>query len=138
MNEPLSLPATILLAEDDPHVRAALVRALEQKGHTVMGVGSGRLAVQALGYANFDLVITDLLMPDGDGLEVLMHIMTMRPRPAVITMSGGGDFMTASQALSLSVKLGAQSPLVKPFSPDQLTRAVDFVLRNRVPETDGE
>lgn len=133
-NGSINLGATILLVDDEQGLRAMIARTLEQRGYTVTAVCSGRFAVQLLARGKFVLVITDLLMPDGDGLEVLMHIATMRPRPAVITMSGGGTFMTASQALSLSVKMGALSPLVKPFSPDELLRAVEFVLKNRPPE----
>lgn len=122
--------ATILLVEDDEPNATVYTRCLENEGYVVTVAGNGREAIQRLNRETFDVVLTDMLMPHGDGIALLNHIRELPERPAVITMSGGGTHLTASQLLSWAVSLGALAPLVKPFTRDQLLGAVASVLRH--------
>jgi DNA-binding NtrC family response regulator len=122
---------SILLVEDDDAVRQILARGLHLAGYEVAGAANGRDAIAQLDRRAFDLVITDLLMPGVDGLELLQDLLKRQPRPAVIAMSGGGKFVHAEQGLDLAMKLGASAPLVKPFTMQQLLETVKNLSRSR-------
>ena len=124
---------SILLVEDDDAVRQILVRGLQVAGYEVIGAANGREAIAQLDRRAFDLVVTDLLMPKVDGLELLQDLLKRQPPPAVIAMSGGGTYVHAAHGLNLAVKLGANAPLIKPFTMQQLLDAVKFISRHREP-----
>lgn len=128
-----SEPGSILLVDDDDTNRAVFAEILRSEGYQVTLAADGRHAIQALRTQCFGVVITDIIMPNTDGLEVMIEIRKLNPRPSVIPMSGGGDYLSAAQLLSLSIKMGAIAPLVKPFTRDQLLEAVRFAFRQRRP-----
>jgi DNA-binding response OmpR family regulator len=136
--EPAKPAASLLVVEDEEGLREMIVRYLRNEGYTVTSAHSGREAIRIVDTGAHNLVITDLLMPEGDGLELIVHIAKKRPRPAVIVMSGGGSFLTASQVLVTAVQLGARAPLVKPFTPIQLLDAVRLVIGPAVKDAGGE
>lgn len=121
-------PAKILLVEDDKENANVFLMCLEPEGYGVTWVTDGRAAMRQLKQAQFDLVLTDMLMPEADGVELMLFIRGMKQPPAVIPMSGGGVHLTASQALGLAVKMGGRAPLVKPFTMTQLLEAVRSVI----------
>jgi CheY-like chemotaxis protein len=118
----------ILLVEDDKENANVFVLCLEPEGYDVTWVADGRAAMRQLKQAHFDLVLTDMLMPEADGVELMLFIRGLKQPPDVIPMSGGGVHLTASQALGLAVKMGGRAPLVKPFTMAQLLDAVRSVL----------
>ncbi len=118
---------SVLVVDDDPGMRQVMVRILDTAGFEVTAAENGRDAIRILKTRKFDVVITDMLMPEGDGVEVLMHLRTMKPAPAVIPISGGGQMVSASEGLALAVKMGGRAPLVKPFTAEQLVTAVRSV-----------
>lgn len=119
--------AHILVIEDHNEFRTTLAEMLRGAAHEVRAVGSGREGLDLLKAGSFDLVVTDVLMPEVDGIELLTALRKMQVRLPVIAISGGGS-MPASLALSLSTSLGAQEVLFKPFYCDELLQAVSRAL----------
>jgi CheY-like chemotaxis protein len=124
---------TVLLVDDEAAVREIIARGLRRAGLDITAAPEGRQAIALLQERKFDLVITDICMPHGDGLELLTFMRTLTPRPPVIAMSGGGDEATAAQGLALAVGLGAGAPLVKPFTLQQLLDAIAYIAKSGAP-----
>ena len=103
--------ATILIADDDRAIRAVLSRALGRVGHRVRATGNASTLWQWVQAGDGDLVITDVHMPDGDGLELVPRIRALRPDMAVIVMSAQNTLLTAVKATDR----GAFEYLPKPF-----------------------
>lgn len=116
------------MAVDDEGVRNALVRILESEGHRVTTARNGVVGLRALESASFDLVITDVVMPDMEGLEFLRQIRRMVVRPKTIVMSGGGRAF-AGDYLALASHFGADGTLEKPISMLDLLQIVARVMQ---------
>jgi len=119
--------ATILVVEDDAAMRMMLREALEEDGYTVEAVGGGRAGIERVKQGGVDLVISDVKMPDLDGLDMLREIKAVAPSPHVITITAFGSIDTAIRA----VKLGAFDYITKPFDVDQLILSVQKALDER-------
>jgi len=119
--------ATILVVEDDAAMRAFLREVLEEEGHTVEVAAGGRPGVERVQQGGVDLVISDVKMPDLDGLDMLREIKAVTPSPHVITITAFGSIDTAIRA----VKLGAFDYITKPFDVDQLNLSVQKALAER-------
>lgn len=119
--------SSILVVDDKDSVRRMLADTLVAKGHTVEVARNGHSAVEKSKAQQFDLVLTDLKLPEMDGLEVLNAIKERDPETAVIVMTAYGTIETAVSA----IKLGAFDFLTKPFDPDHLTMLIDRALENR-------
>ncbi|MEX1020482.1 MAG: response regulator [Litorilinea sp.] len=117
----------ILLIDNEEKLRESLRQELEQVGNCVTCAANGRIAMHLYRSQPFDLVITELIMPERDGLEVIMDLRKRMPDVKIIAISGGGQ-MGLHYMLSVAEKLGAQRALAKPFSSRQLLRAVQEVL----------
>lgn len=120
--------ANILVAEDSPAVRMAIVDVLEALGHTVTEAENGRYALERLTEGGFDLVITDVLMPETDGIEVIKTARRSRPDVKILAISGGAPNLPAGYALKLSEMFRADAVLYKPFMNDELRKAVSNLL----------
>jgi CheY-like chemotaxis protein len=116
-------PLHILLVDDDADLLQAVRRMLDRQGHVVREAGNGVEALRLLGADRFDLVITDVVMPDMEGLELVRRIRRMTEPPRVLVMSGGGGG-DASQYLALAAQFGADAVLQKPFSTQWLAEAI--------------
>jgi CheY-like chemotaxis protein len=119
--------ARILLIEDDESVRPMLRLVLTHFGHTVMEAVDGKEGLALVASSDFDLVITDLVMPEVEGLDVLMQLRKRTPPIKAIAISGGGRVHPKGY-LQLAKRLGASKVLRKPFSNDALLAAVQEVL----------
>ena len=117
----------ILLIDDMAGVRRAVVSMLTRAGHTVTAAETGGQGIELLRSRRFDLVITDMLMPDVDGADVLAQVSGLANRPRVIAISGGGAGLSAESALRLA-KIKADAFLEKPFEVEALLAAVDKLL----------
>lgn len=124
--EHMTLPR-ILIIDDEEAVRETLRQALEHQGVAVTCAPNGRVAMNIYRKEYFDLVITELLMPERDGLEVIMDLRKQAPSVKIIAMSGGGQ-TGMYYMLAVAEKLGATRSLTKPFTPNQLLTAVREVL----------
>ncbi|HEY2083719.1 MAG TPA: response regulator [Verrucomicrobiae bacterium] len=120
--------AKILIIEDDAEVRAAIQHCLTRAGHTVSPAADGKEGMSTLRGSAMDLVVTDLFMPEQDGLETIAALRKQHPKLPVIAISGGN--LVSDAMLSVARELGAQEVLQKPFGTDGLLAAVEKVLGN--------
>lgn len=119
--------ACILVIDDNPEFRDILRRHLEANGHRIMLAGDGEQGLALLEREAIDIVLTDILMPQRDGLEVLREARRRWPGLPVIAISGGG-WIKANELLGMAERLGADNVLQKPVRRDDLIRAVDEAL----------
>lgn len=119
--------AAILLVENDADLRRVLERGLQQAGHMVTAPADSVTAAQLIESTSFDLVITDILMPDIEGLDIIRRIRTSQPDFKVIAISGGG-LGSSGQYLEMARRFGADETLEKPFRIQELIAAVDRAL----------
>jgi CheY-like chemotaxis protein/predicted regulator of Ras-like GTPase activity (Roadblock/LC7/MglB family) len=115
----------ILLVDDEPNVVKSCARMLELEGFAVQGVTSGTEAINLYQNNNFDLVLTDLKMPDADGLEVLTAVREHNPSAAVVIFTAYGTKESVVEAL----RLGAREFLEKPLDTKSLVATVRRILR---------
>ena len=121
--------ATILVADDDRSIRLVVSQALAQRGHAVRAAADARTLWQWVDAGEGDLVVTDVLMPDGNGLDLVPRIKERRPNLPVIVMSAQNTILTAIRAN----ERGAFEYLPKPFDLDVLVAAVDRALDSAAP-----
>lgn len=119
--------ACILVIDDNPEFRDILRAHLEANGHRTMLAGDGEQGLALLEREAIDIVLTDILMPQRDGLEVLREARRRWPGLPVIAISGGG-WIKATELLSMAERLGADNVLQKPVRRDDLIRAVEDAL----------
>jgi two-component system response regulator PilR (NtrC family)/two-component system response regulator HydG len=119
--------ASILVVEDDSAMREMLREALEEDGYAVETASGGRAGVERVKRGGIDLVVSDVKMPDLDGLDMLREMRAVTPTPYVITITAFGSIDTAIRA----VKLGAFDYITKPFEVDQLILSVEKALAER-------
>jgi DNA-binding NtrC family response regulator len=117
----------ILVIDDESIVRTSCSRSLTPEGYDVKLSQNGADAMKMLEEESFDLVLTDLKMPDIDGIEVLKMIKQRWPQTEVIVVTG---YQTVDTAVK-SIKLGAFDYLEKPFTPDSLIAAVNNAMANK-------
>ena len=119
--------ATILIVEDDRAMRLMLREALEEDGYTVDEASGGRAGIDRVKQGGVDLVISDVKMPDLDGLDMLREIKAVTPSPHVITITAFGSIDTAIRA----VKLGAFDYITKPFDQEDVRTIVRKAVRTQ-------
>jgi CheY-like chemotaxis protein len=119
--------ARILLVDDNASFRAAARKILTHAGHEVVEAGDGVEALTRYRTAPVDLVITDVYMPEGDGIETTIRLIQEFPDVRLVVMSGGG-FVDRASILEIGKRLGAGGTLPKPFSKEQLLTVVDAAL----------
>lgn len=119
--------ANILLVDDDDNLLQMTGRFLRQADHSVTTAANGREAMRLFEQDAYDLVITDLLMPEQEGIETIMAMRRKIPSLKIIAISGGGC-AGAGGYLGLAEVLGAAMTLAKPFSGADLSAAIAKVL----------
>ncbi len=129
--------ARILLAEDDRAVQSFVSRALAHRGHAVTAVGDGLEALEALNEAEFDLLITDIVMPGLDGIALALKVARDCPNLPILMMTGySAERQRAHNLEELICRV-----ITKPFSLAQICKAAEEVLAagpaTRLPETAG-
>ena len=120
--------AQILLIDDMKGVRRTLSAVLKRAGHTIVEADDGGAGLDLLKSQRFDVVITDMLMPQHDGMEVLLFLEQQSNRPKVLAISGGGSQVSADEAFMLA-RSKADATLAKPFDNADLLAAVDKLLK---------
>lgn len=131
--------ASILVVDDEPDVAEAIQSVLEHAGFTVVTANSAQHGLAAIEQQNFDIVVTDIIMPKVNGLELIRRLRTGHPRIRIIAISGGGSFGPLSlkpEAISTHAFIaaardaGAEEVLTKPFDMEDLLAAVRRHLPN--------
>jgi CheY-like chemotaxis protein len=117
----------VLLVDDERALRTGFASFLEACGYEVRVAGNGREAIEALRSFPADIVVTDINMPDMDGIEVISALQEAASAVPVIAISGGGLF-DKSLLLDSARALGAVLTLEKPFAPSDLRDAIVSVL----------
>lgn len=113
----------ILIIDDEPDVRDFLEAALSRSGYEAQAVSNGREGIHHCRREAVDLVITDLIMPEKEGLETIIELRREHPGLPVIAISGG-DIGQSQSYLKAAQLLGAERVFGKPISPKQLLEAV--------------
>ena len=119
--------ARILVIDDDELVRATVKAALELAEHEVVVASDGQQGIASYQGGKFDLVVTDIIMPEKEGIETILELRQHNPAVKIIAISGGGR--TSNEIfLDVAKKFGAVDVLAKPFTPKQLLASVKKVL----------
>jgi DNA-binding response OmpR family regulator len=119
--------AGILIVEDDEDLREMLKISLLARKYTVLEASNGKEALFRFKPLITDLVITDLIMPDEDGLKVILKIKEIKPAIKIIAISGGGK-VGPGNYLNLAKALGADEIFPKPFSVNELIKKIGELL----------
>lgn len=123
--------AKILLIEDDALVADAVETVLRKAGYVVVTTPNGAVALAKLSGENPDLILTDILMPEKEGIETIRDIRARDPRVPIVAYSGGG-MMKNYEFLNMALKLGANDAIRKPFANEELLAVVKRSLENRI------
>jgi CheY-like chemotaxis protein len=119
---------SLLLIEDDEQLRSIFRQILEGAGYEVVEACNGREGLRRYLATPADVIITDLLMPEQEGLETIEALRQYNPAAKIVAISGGGRLETLDY-LRVAKQLGAQIVLRKPFGRDELLEAVHEVLQ---------
>jgi len=119
----------ILIVDDDEAVLTTISVLLTTEGHTIATARDGLEATKRLRVEPFDLVLTDIVMPNCEGLETIVSLRRNFPDVAVIAMSGAG--LGSDVYLAAGARLGAHCTLSKPFTSAELINAITVALRKR-------
>ena len=131
--------ASILVVDDEPDVAEAIGAVLQHAGFTVVVADSAARGLQAVADRKFDVVVTDIIMPKVNGLELIRKLRAVHPRVRVIAISGGGSFgplslkpdaISTHAFIAAAREAGAEDVLTKPFDMDDLLSAVRKHLPN--------
>jgi CheY-like chemotaxis protein len=121
-------PLAIIVADDVAEILQLVGQCLEEVGHTVSYASTGSEVIRLLARQACDLAIVDVLMPDGDGLDVIFAVKRSYPLTRVLAISGGGKYMVAAECLRVAKGVGADGVLLKPFGRQQLLETIDVVM----------
>lgn len=117
-------PLTILVVDDQPIMREVVSQILEDAGHHVRSAGDGVEALRKLGCARYDLMVTDVVMPGMDGIELIAEARRRHPDLRIVAMSAGSGRLSRVNCLGIAERLGAEVVLAKPFDAHALLEAV--------------
>lgn len=130
-------PLDVLFVDDEREIVLVMTEYLRRCGYSVESADDGHTALRFLQRRPVALVVTDILMPQVDGYELIMKLRQSPHRPRIIAMSGnpskiGLDFLRSAR------QLGADRILPKPFAPQSLLKLVEEILGPRTPPIAGE
>jgi len=117
-------PLSVLLADDEAEIRNLIRGWLERSGHQVTTAVNGVEAAAIMQAKVFDLLVTDVLMPESDGVELISKMKRSSSTTRILAMSGGGRVMEGTDCLRMAQGLGAHAAVMKPFTRDQFLTAV--------------
>jgi CheY-like chemotaxis protein len=117
----------VLIVEDDKELREMISISLARRKHTIIEAINGKEAIIHFKPSLTDLVVTDLIMPEEDGLKVIMKLKELKPSLKIIAISGGGKAGPGSY-LNLAKALGADAIYSKPFSINELISKIEELL----------
>ncbi len=124
---PVARPPTVLLVDDDAMVMGAVTMLLEDHGFTVIPAGNGIEALRLYREHKPDLVLTDIIMPEKEGIALIRELRQEFPEARIVAMSGGGRIGN-SDYVTIAMALGADAGLNKPFDDDQLMKTIGTLI----------
>jgi CheY-like chemotaxis protein len=116
--------ARILIIDDEAQIRMMLSQMLSNEGHAVEAAEDGMAGLKAVKTNPFDIVITDIIMPEKEGIETIMHLKKLYPAIRIIAISGGGR-LDPKSILNYAGKLGAEYTFQKPIDRQDLLNAIN-------------
>jgi CheY-like chemotaxis protein len=120
--------SNILIVDDDKHLREVIERLLTLRGHQVHSAGNGKGALAVIEQRQIDLVITDILMPDMDGYELIAALRKRSAPPRIIAMSGGSGRLDSEYLLRVARSMKVDKLLEKPLTLAIIDAAISEVL----------
>ena len=117
----------VLVIDDEPYILLMLKKMLEKAGYEVDLASNGKEGLELFEKESADLVITDIIMPDKEGLEIIMEMKKKRPNLKIIAISGGGRISPESY-LECAAHFGASRVFQKPFKQKELVAAVNELI----------
>jgi len=119
--------AKIIVIDDEPYILLMLKKMLEKEGHDVDMATNGFEGLELYHKNGADIIITDIVMPEKEGLETIMNLKEENPDLKIIAISGGGR-VDSREYLHSARLLGAEKIFQKPFKKDEIIRAVNELL----------
>jgi DNA-binding response OmpR family regulator len=121
--------ASVLVVDDDPLLLEIATELLRSRGYDCDVAQDGEIAIQSLNRKPVDLVVLDVIMPNKEGIEVLLDIKRFWPSTRVLMISGGARMIPAGPLLDMAKALGADAVLAKPLLAEEFLATVDGLLR---------
>jgi DNA-binding response OmpR family regulator len=118
----------ILVVDDEEQIRSLLGEMLSGPKYEVVTAEDGRVAEDVLAREAIDLVVTDIVMPNENGLSLILNITQSHPEMPIIAISGGGGISGRYNYLSISELVGVKKIFKKPFPLDELRATIDSLL----------
>lgn len=118
----------VLLVEDSPEVSLSVREILSGAGHTVDDAGNGKVALEKLSNNTYDLVVSDIWMPEMDGIALLKEIRSEGNDVPVVVISGGAPNAPLTYTAPLASTFGANAVIYKPFEKEELLKTIDAVM----------
>ena len=122
--------ARVLVIDDDTQNRTLLKRLLECEGHDVTEAPDGNAGLETYRQAPSDLVVTDIIMPEKDGIETIREFRRDFPDLKIIALSGGGRVMDGESCLNVAEKMGAHRTFTKPLDLKGFLEAIHELLED--------
>jgi YesN/AraC family two-component response regulator len=120
----------ILVVDDEPMIRDGLKVALEMEGHRTLTASDGKEALKIVDESKPQIIITDIIMPERDGIEVICTVKENNPDIKILAISGGGR-ISAKDHLKIASQLGAVGVLAKPFSTEELLAEINKLFEKQ-------
>ncbi len=118
----------VLVIDDFSLMRATLSASMERAGHRVLCAANGQIGLEILAQQPVDLVLTDVIMPEKNGLEFIGEARKSHPRLPIVAISGGARDMAKSYSLKVARYFGATRVVRKPFSQQELFAAIEQAI----------
>ena len=117
----------ILIIDDEPHILMMLKKMMEKAGYDIDLASNGHEGMKLFQKSPSDLVITDIIMPEKEGLETIREMKRIQPELKIIAMSGGGKISAESYLETASI-FGANRVIQKPFTQKEMVTAVNELM----------
>jgi YesN/AraC family two-component response regulator len=130
---------SILLIDDERDVRDSVKKILEKSGYSVFSASNATEGIASAEAQEFDIVITDIIMPGVNGVDLIKQMRKLMPKVRILAISGGGNFrpaeyrpeaITTTAYLQAALKAGADGILTKPFEKSELLESVRALNNN--------
>ena len=122
--------SSILVIDDDQALRTVLCNVLKDAGYNAVGASDGLMGLKQCAENKYDLVVSDMLMPNCDGVEFIVALRKQNPAAAIIAISGGGR-IGAETYLRIAANLGVKAVLNKPFPMSTFIKTVNEVFERK-------